>query len=416
MAGINNSHMGLSCKLDNASPWPSAFMFAIGVVGNGLALTLLAMAPPRQRSAFLTLVCSLAVTDLVSTLMSSPVVLASHATGKSLMDMGGQALCNYFVICMLFFGLATMGILCAMAAERCLSLCQPYTFARRFNSAIARRVLLVLYVLSMVAAALPLFGVGSPRMYKPCTWCYVEMRRSPAYSLTYAGITATLAIATLIMNAAAAVALFRMHHAAPPQGHMVIMPATSTLAGPSPAASLLWKHISFRQRLLVHRPRPIEIEHLLLLAIMTLVFLVCSVPLMITAFIDAADPENKDYRRDLQGLRFASFNPILDPWIFIIFRRAMLCRVAALPCLQPFCRRRQCEVTLKKRNGRTKGWNERISLTTSLSSLQVTVPEQSCDLSFEANCQEQTILGQVESRSETNGSISTVPSTSQSQT
>ncbi|CAM9506532.1 unnamed protein product, partial [Lampetra fluviatilis] len=52
----------------------------------------------------------------------------------------------------------------------------------------------------------------------------------------------------------------------------------------------------------------------------------------VSAFINAIDPGNNNFGRDLTGLRFASFNPILDPWIFIIFRRSVFERLRSLLC------------------------------------------------------------------------------------
>uniref|UniRef100_A0A8C0H5Q6 Prostaglandin D2 receptor n=1 Tax=Chelonoidis abingdonii TaxID=106734 RepID=A0A8C0H5Q6_CHEAB len=60
-----------------------------------------------------------------------------------------------------------------------------------------------------------------------------------------------------------------------------------------------------------------ELDHLVLLALMTVLFTVCSLPLIVTF---AADFNEK---ADLTALRFLSVNSIVDPWVFIIFRTSV---------------------------------------------------------------------------------------------
>uniref|UniRef100_A0A8C4VJ43 Prostaglandin D2 receptor n=1 Tax=Gopherus evgoodei TaxID=1825980 RepID=A0A8C4VJ43_9SAUR len=60
-----------------------------------------------------------------------------------------------------------------------------------------------------------------------------------------------------------------------------------------------------------------ELDHLVLLALMTVLFTVCSLPLIVTF---AADFNEK---ADLTALRFISVNSIVDPWVFIIFRTSV---------------------------------------------------------------------------------------------
>lgn len=47
-----------------------------------------------------------------------------------------------------------------------------------------------------------------------------------------------------------------------------------------------------------------------------------SLPSQICGFVNAISPVGND-QQNLMAFRFSAFNPILDPWIFIIFRKAV---------------------------------------------------------------------------------------------
>ncbi|KAK7882607.1 hypothetical protein WMY93_028781 [Mugilogobius chulae] len=64
-----------------------------------------------------------------------------------------------------------------------------------------------------------------------------------------------------------------------------------------------------------------EMDHLVLLALITLIFAVCSLPLTIAGFINAVNPFPDD-NENLTAFRFYALNPIVDPWIFIICRKS----------------------------------------------------------------------------------------------
>ncbi|CAM9914221.1 unnamed protein product [Lampetra planeri] len=339
-----------------AAALPAALMFAVGVLGNALAVTILACSRrDSKQTVFFALVCALTVTDLLSTCLSSPLVLAAYGAQKTIEQLGGNPLCVYFTFCMLFFGFATMGILCTMAVERWLSIAHPYVYQRRVSQTWARVALAIVLVASAALSALPLAaGVVRARMYRPCTWCYVDARLERAYGFVYAAATSLLIGAVVACNVGAGVALFRMRRrltlrdavpnsrrvsarvsaplaALPPPLAPPLPSSSSSQPGrDSPLASLRRK-ISVQRLQRIHRPRGVEVDNLVLLVFMTIIFLVCSLPLTVSTLINAIWPTNTEFKRDLAGLRFASFNPILDPWIFIIVRRSVLERLLSVP-------------------------------------------------------------------------------------
>lgn len=69
----------------------------------------------------------------------------------------------------------------------------------------------------------------------------------------------------------------------------------------------------------------LEVLRVVCLSPTVLISLSLSIPLSLTqicGFVNAISPVGND-QQNLMAFRFSAFNPILDPWIFIIFRKAV---------------------------------------------------------------------------------------------
>uniref|UniRef100_A0A8C0U2K8 Prostaglandin E2 receptor EP2 subtype n=1 Tax=Cyanistes caeruleus TaxID=156563 RepID=A0A8C0U2K8_CYACU len=77
-----------------------------------------------------------------------------------------------------------------------------------------------------------------------------------------------------------------------------------------------------------------EIDHLLLLSIMTIIFVICSLPFTIRAYVNKSGGEEADHEWDLLALRFLSINSIVDPWVFAILRPPVLRLMRSVLCCQ----------------------------------------------------------------------------------
>uniref|UniRef100_A0A8C0H217 Prostaglandin D2 receptor n=1 Tax=Chelonoidis abingdonii TaxID=106734 RepID=A0A8C0H217_CHEAB len=273
------------------SALPSSLLFSAGLLGNLLALLLLGQQrlrrgrPPRA-SAFYLLVSGLAVTDLLGKCLLSPMVLAAYAGNRSLSELGPGGgdpgrLCQLFAFLMAFFGLAPTLLLLAMALECCLSLGHPYFYRRQPRRRPPR----------------PALGPARRRrLYCPGTWCFIRMAGGSApargYSVLYASLLGALVLAIGLCNLASMRSLYRMAR------------RPHRRSGPTAA------------------PRMEELDHLVLLALMTVLFTVCSLPLIVRAYVGAFAADFNE-KADLTALRFLSVNSIVDPWVFIIFRTSV---------------------------------------------------------------------------------------------
>ncbi|XP_075006843.1 prostaglandin E2 receptor EP2 subtype isoform X2 [Calonectris borealis] len=268
--------------LAGARPLVSALMFSAGLLGNLLALGLLLRCRrgPRARppSLFHVLVLALVVTDLLGTCSVSPFVLASYHRNRTLTTLAqGGHICLYFGFAMSFFGLATMLILFAMALERCLALGRPYFYERFLSPRTGLVALPAIYTFSAAFCSLPLVGFGR-----------------------------------VIAN------LARMHRRGQKTRRL------ATLEQPRAAGGCGRRMFSMAE----------EIDHLLLLSIMTITFVICSLPFTIRAYVNKFSKEEDNHNWDLLALRFLSINSIVDPWVFAILRPPVLRFMRSVLCCQ----------------------------------------------------------------------------------
>ncbi|NXA08271.1 PE2R2 protein, partial [Sapayoa aenigma] len=255
----------------------------------------------------------------------SPFVLASYHRNRTLTALAhGGHICLYFGFAMSFFGLATMLILFTMALERCLALGQPYFYERFLSPRTGLVALPAIYTFSAAFCSLPLVGFGRYVQYCPGTWCFIQMRgggREAAglnvtFSLLYATLLLFLILAVLLCNLSVIVNLARMHRRGQRTRRM------ATLEQPRAAAGSCRRMFSMAE----------EIDHLLLLSIMTITFVICSLPFTIHAYVNKFSKEENEW--DLLALRFLSFNPIVDPWVFAILRPPVLRFLRSVLCCQ----------------------------------------------------------------------------------
>lgn len=255
-------------------------MFSAGLLGNLLALGLLlhGRRGPRHRppALFHILVLALVVTDLLGTCSVSPLVLASYHRNLTLTALArGGHICLYFGFAMSFFGLATMLILFTMALERCLALGRPYFYERFLSPRTGLVALPAIYTFSAALCSLPLLGFGRYVQYCPGTWCFIQMHQQSdgdaaglnvTFSLLYATLLLFLILAVLLCNLSVIVNLARMHR----RGQRTRR--VTSLEQPRAGSGCGRRMFSMAE----------EIDHLLLLSIMTITFVICSLPFTVS--------------------------------------------------------------------------------------------------------------------------------------
>ncbi|XP_060030946.1 prostaglandin D2 receptor isoform X1 [Erinaceus europaeus] len=284
-------------------------LFSTGLVGNLLALGLLARSglgscPPRPQrplSVFYVLVCGLTITDLLGKSLVSPFVLAAYAQNRSLQGLAPESsssLCHTFAFFMTFFGLASTLQLLAMALECWLSLGHPFFYRRHFTLRRGALVAPAVGSFCLAFCALPFAGFGQFVQYCPGTWCFIQMvhdERSLSvlgYSVLYASLIALLVLAIVLCNVSAMRNLYSMHRRLQRSQR-----CTRDRAEPEGERDV--------------SPQPLEeLDHLLLLALMTVLFTVCSLPLIV--------PDASRMRPDFPG----QTTPPMCPGALLTWRSA----------------------------------------------------------------------------------------------
>ncbi|KAK2864426.1 hypothetical protein Q7C36_003580 [Tachysurus vachellii] len=290
------------------SPTTSVLMFSAGVLGNVAALVLLEVRRRRRKqtarghssncSLFQILLTALLVTDLLGTCSVSPLVIAAYARNESLRALGGSVVsCRHFGFAMTFFSLVTLALLLCMALERCLSIAMPYFYERHLSARCGYLALALVYVSGALFCLAPFFGFGEYVQFCPGTWCFVDMLSSKRvhciYKNLYASCLLVMIVCTVLCNACVIY-------------HLVLMYRRVELHRGSARR--------FRASTRTHSLAE-ELEHLVLLAFMTITFLICSLPLVIRLYISSF---STNHTMDLTALLLLSMNPILDPWVFIL--------------------------------------------------------------------------------------------------
>uniref|UniRef100_A0A3Q4GEM6 Prostaglandin E2 receptor EP4 subtype-like n=1 Tax=Neolamprologus brichardi TaxID=32507 RepID=A0A3Q4GEM6_NEOBR len=275
------------------------FMFAGGAVGNLIAIIVLSVSrQQRKSSAFYTLVCGLAVTDLLGTCLASPITIANYLNPNVLLD---QHVCEFQSFLLLFFGLTGLSIICTMAAERYLAICCPYTYQRwGVDRRFAQKLLLFIYISHIFFCCLPMMGMANSTLQPSETWCFIDWRKhdpvSTTYFVLYSVVSLLLILGTILLNLVVCGALLMMRQ------RVVQLPVTRG------SVRERWRALS-------------SAAETQMIAVLLILPVYCGTK---------ASSHSPKTGADLAAIRIASVNPILDPWIYILLRKSLFRRFLGL--------------------------------------------------------------------------------------
>ncbi|XP_072531352.1 prostaglandin E receptor 1c (subtype EP1) [Salminus brasiliensis] len=308
----------------------SYFTMTFGALSNLTALAILSKSYTRfhrrAKTPFLLLAAALLLTDLAGHLVTGGFGLYLHLEkvrrqrAAARVTEPTQAFCKLFGAFMVFFGLSPMLLGCAMAVERCLGITQSLQHSAVVTMAHVRLSVLLLFAMAFTLAALPLLGVGSYKLQFPGTWCFLPVQgsRSTAdlsLALAFSSLGLVALTVSVFCNTTSGLTLLQARFS-----NRGLQPTTSRRHGQS--ASL----------------QSLDVEMMVQLAVINVVSWVCWSPFLIYISISVRQFYRGTTRADEQYeqpvlllvLRMASWNQILDPWVYILLRRAVLCRVCGL--------------------------------------------------------------------------------------
>ncbi|XP_036407977.1 prostaglandin E2 receptor EP1 subtype-like [Megalops cyprinoides] len=310
VAQLDNS---TSEKSPSSSPMAAGLSMTLGILSNIVALIILAKAYSRLRrrskAAFLLSASSLVATDFAGHIIPGALVLRLYMEGaRDSPQEASEASCQFLGGCMVFFGLCPLFLGCAMAAERCLGVTRPLLHASLVTTARTKLSLSAILLVALCVALLPSFRLGAYTYQFPGTWCFIRVldniqATDMAFVLLFSGLgLASLAVA-LVCN---------------------------TISGLTLVLARLRKRPCNRRSAKSH-----DIEMVVQLVGIMVTSCICWSPLLIFGLMSAMQSYSNSLGGDLHtykrlmvmGVRLATWNQILDPWVYILLRRAVLRKI-----------------------------------------------------------------------------------------
>ncbi|XP_070704304.1 prostaglandin E2 receptor EP1 subtype-like [Pempheris klunzingeri] len=298
------------------SPTAAGLTMTLGILFNVVALVILAKAynrfRRRSKATFLLFASSLVATDLAGHVIPGALVLRRYSayTDSFRGDPANpDASCLFLGGCMVFFGLCPLFLGCAMAAERCLGVTRPLLHARLVTTARTKMALALIWLLALCVAILPFFRLGSYTYQFPGTWCFIKvMEDTRAPDLAFVMLFSGLALSSLALAF-----------------------VCNTISGFTLVRARLKKR-SCSQR---HSARSHDTEMVVQLVGIMVTSCICWSPLLVFGLMSASrsysgslDSDRDTYRGLMvTGVRMATCNQILDPWVYILLRRAILRKI-----------------------------------------------------------------------------------------
>ncbi|XP_069779092.1 thromboxane A2 receptor [Narcine bancroftii] len=285
----------------HASPWFSTVFSAVGLLSNLIALAVLVSAyrkaQSRSRSSFLIFLCGLVLTDFLGLATTASIVLTYHHTKFSWDQVDPQGhLCKFLGFSMVFFGLTPLLLGATMAVERFLGINKPFLRSTNASKRRAWCTVFLVWLFAFCIGLLPICRLGHYTHQWPNSWCFFNMTNGTndvAFSILFSSVGLLSLSMSVFLNTISVVTLFKV----------------------------------CCRRLSHERRRDHEVEMMVQLLGIMIIATVCWSPLLIFIFKKTLMelPDNVELSKTLiTCVRIATWNQILDPWVYILFRRSVL--------------------------------------------------------------------------------------------
>ncbi|NWV41888.1 PE2R3 protein, partial [Grantiella picta] len=321
-------------------------MMLTGVVGNALAMLLVSRSyrakGSRRKRSFLLCIGSLALTDMLGQLLTSPIVISVYLSGRPwvAMDPSGR-LCDFFGFSMTLFGLCPLLIASAMAAERALAIRAPHWYASHMSPRATERGLLAIWAAGVAFALLPLAGLGRYALQWPGTWCFISAPGGAAFAAAFAAagllslaVTGACNLATIEALVSRCRAKANAHGSG--QWGRIAMETLIQLLGIMCVLAACWSPLLISMLKMISEP-PAE-----------------------PCRSDSSESQRWELRKEcnlsLTAVRLASLNQILDPWVYLLLRKILLRKFCQAASAVSKCSNTECKdraVTLSEELRRT---------------------------------------------------------------
>ncbi|KAM9385501.1 thromboxane A2 receptor isoform 2-T2 [Pholidichthys leucotaenia] len=284
-----------------SSVYFSSIFSALGLTSNLIAFIVLVKSfrrtHSRSRSFFLIFLGGLVVTDFMGLLVTGAIVVSYHATHFNWQKIDPNChFCNFMGMSMVFYGLCPLLLGATMAVERFIGINHP--FARSTNMPKSQKIfmLLMVWFIAGCISLLPVAGVGSYHIQIPGSWCFFNISakgNDMIFSLLFSLVGLVSIAVSFLLNTVSVGTLIKV------------------CCGQDRA----------------QRRRDHEVEMTVQLILIMIIASICWCPLLVFIAETVLSGGDAQVKYLLLWLRFATWNQILDPWVYILFRRAVLKRV-----------------------------------------------------------------------------------------
>uniref|UniRef100_A0AAQ5ZAQ2 Prostaglandin F2-alpha receptor n=1 Tax=Amphiprion ocellaris TaxID=80972 RepID=A0AAQ5ZAQ2_AMPOC len=302
------------CSQKELSVTASVISMTVGIVSNSLALFILVKSYNRIRikskASFLLFASSLVITDLLGHLINGSLVLFVYSSQKKWETFDPHRIvCSVFGMCMVFFGLSPLFLGSVMAVERCIGVTRPIFHSTMLVSRHMKRLLGLTWLLAALVAVLPVLLWRPYKVQSSRSWCFFPMEQPKDWldvllPLLFSMLGLLALLLSIVCNTLTSCVLLqarlrRKHHC----------------RGTSYHIEMIWQ----------------------LLGIM-LVSCVCWGPLLVRTSpqslrnksLLSPKKQNSTSFSLLTVVRMATWNQILDPWVYILLRKAVLRKIFLL--------------------------------------------------------------------------------------
>eukprot|EP00105_Crassostrea_gigas_P041100 XP_019925248.1 PREDICTED: thromboxane A2 receptor-like [Crassostrea gigas] len=210
-----------------------------------------------------------------------------------------KPVCDYVGFVFMFTLMSSAMIVCCMSLDRFFATFYPFQYNSPSKGFRTNVILAIVWCLSGILSSLHLYGLGSSRTFYPGSWCFlnfidVNSNNSQAtqniiYSYIYA--LTGLAVLLLMVGANTAVVLYFLRN------RCILKKSTKSTR---------------------------DLQIIIFLLIIVVVFTSLWSPLMIIIIQHASGVVRGDGETELVLLRMGVTNSVLDPWIYIFFRKEIL--------------------------------------------------------------------------------------------
>ncbi|XP_059185339.1 prostaglandin E2 receptor EP1 subtype-like [Centropristis striata] len=287
----------------------------LGIISNIVALFILvnayALQRRRTKASFLLFATSLVITDFIGHVIPGALVLRLYLSGgvHPVDFSSSDTMCQFLGGSMVFFGLCPLFMGCAMAAERCLGVTKPLLHSSLVTKTRTKICLSVIWLAALCVALLPCFQLGSYTYQEPGTWCFINVLSDTrevdvAFVVLFSGLGLTSLAVALVCNTISGLTLVLARLRRQPGSH--------------------------------HSAKSHDIEMVVQLVGIMVTSCICWSPLLMFGLMSAirsytgsiGEIDLPSYKTLMvMGVRLATWNQILDPWVYILLRRTVLRKI-----------------------------------------------------------------------------------------